>query len=92
MKIEVHAIIKGTVQKVGFRASTARIAANMPLSGFVRNLPDETVEILVQGEGESIKAFFSALYSISCAKITSISQEERPVSSSFDHFTARFDS
>ncbi|MBI3555282.1 MAG: acylphosphatase [Deltaproteobacteria bacterium] len=46
-----HLVVNGTVQGVGFRAATLREATRIAgLSGWVRNLPDGAVEILVQGE------------------------------------------
>jgi len=45
---------KGRVQGVGFRFTSQRIAFRYGLSGFVRNLPDGSVEMLAQGDGENI--------------------------------------
>ncbi len=39
----------GRVQGVGFRYTTRAIAARLPVTGFVRNLPDGTVELVVEG-------------------------------------------
>jgi acylphosphatase len=44
-----HVIFRGNVQGVGFRYTTYRIAGRYEVSGFVRNLPDGTVEMLAQG-------------------------------------------
>jgi acylphosphatase len=47
----------GRVQGVGFRYATRRLAAGFEVSGWVRNLPDGRVELLVvaadAGEAES---------------------------------------
>jgi acylphosphatase len=45
-----HVIFRGRVQGVGFRYTTHRIAGRYKVTGFVRNLPDGTVEMLVQGD------------------------------------------
>lgn len=45
-----HVIFHGRVQGVFFRATTAEIAAGLAVTGFVRNLPDGTVEMEAQGE------------------------------------------
>ena len=54
-KTAVKLKISGGVQGVGFRAYVARIAVNLGLSGSVRNLPDGTVEALLQGSQEDVE-------------------------------------
>jgi len=51
-----HIIFSGRVQGVGFRNKTRSIASNRKLTGFVRNLKDGTVEMLVQGKTEDVEA------------------------------------
>ena len=51
----------GMVQGVGFRATTARIARGYPVTGWVRNLPDGRVELLVEGAEEDVKKFLEAV-------------------------------
>ncbi|MBO8140677.1 MAG: acylphosphatase [Firmicutes bacterium] len=41
--------IRGRVQGVGFRVFVARHARALGLSGYARNLPDGTVEVLAEG-------------------------------------------
>ena len=42
-------IFRGQVQGVGFRYTSLRIVAGYEVTGFVRNLPDGTVEMSAQG-------------------------------------------
>ena len=49
-----HVIFIGRVQGVGFRFTAHRMANRHQLTGFVRNLPDGTVEMLVQGLARDI--------------------------------------
>ena len=42
-------IFTGHVQGVGFRYTARGIARQHPVSGYVRNQPDGTVEMIVQG-------------------------------------------
>lgn len=49
--------IKGKVQKVGFRYSVVDyvLTQKLPIVGYVRNLPDGSVEVIAQGDIEAIK-------------------------------------
>ncbi|NLK41647.1 MAG: acylphosphatase [Planctomycetes bacterium] len=49
-----HIIFHGRVQGVGFRYIACRVAAKYGVTGFVRNLPDGTVEALMQGSPNAI--------------------------------------
>lgn len=42
--------VRGLVQGVSFRASFARVASDLGVRGWVKNLPDGSVEAFVQGE------------------------------------------
>lgn len=56
-----HVIFTGHVQGVFFRATTAEIAAGLPVTGFVRNLDDGTVEMEAQGAAESLDRLVAAI-------------------------------
>jgi acylphosphatase len=53
-QIAKHIIFVGQVQGVGFRFTAFNIANHRQLTGFVRNLPDGTVEMLAQGPAQII--------------------------------------
>jgi acylphosphatase len=59
--VRVHAIVRGRVQGVGFRATSRHHAKRLDLTGTVRNRSDGTVEIYVQGPAAQIDPFFAAL-------------------------------
>jgi acylphosphatase len=48
-RIAKHIIFTGQVQGVGFRFTTFNITKRHRITGFVRNLPDGTVEMFAQG-------------------------------------------
>lgn len=57
-----HIHVQGIVQAVGFRPFVYRIAHEHNLRGYVKNLGDAGVEIVVEGREEDIEAFIEDLY------------------------------
>jgi len=55
MKKRLHLTVHGRVQGVVFRYSTRRIARELEITGFVKNLSDGTVEVIAEGEEENLK-------------------------------------
>ncbi len=47
--------IQGMVQGVGFRYSTQRLAVQLGLSGYVRNLRDGSVEVVAEGDPQPLE-------------------------------------
>ena len=54
MRIARRLIVGGRVQGVGFRYFTQDAAAREGIGGWVRNLPDGTVEAYLDGESEAV--------------------------------------
>lgn len=50
----VHLIVRGRVQGVFFRASVAREALGLGTTGWIRNLPDGTVEAEIEGATSAV--------------------------------------
>ncbi|MDY0408261.1 acylphosphatase [Virgibacillus soli] len=56
-------LVFGHVQGVGFRITTKLRADQLELAGFVRNLPDGSVEIKVEGNKHKIAALIEEIKS-----------------------------
>lgn len=54
--------VSGRVQGVYFRAWTQQQARDIGVSGWVRNVPDGTVEVLAQGSDDQLQALQSVLH------------------------------
>jgi acylphosphatase len=50
-------LIRGEVQGVGYRFFAQRAAARHQVVGYVRNMPDGSVESLAEGTAASVEAF-----------------------------------
>ncbi|MCQ4152995.1 MAG: acylphosphatase [Archaeoglobales archaeon] len=57
----VEIYVSGIVQGVGFRYFTTRVARELGIKGFVKNLPDGRVYIYAVGEEESLEKFISTV-------------------------------
>jgi acylphosphatase len=53
--------VRGSVQGVGFRYFCRQHASQLDLRGWVKNLPDSSVSLHVEGERGSIEAFLDEL-------------------------------
>jgi acylphosphatase len=56
MKRQMHVFYTGKVQGVGFRFTARDIASANAVCGWVKNLPDGRVELLLEGEEEAVKS------------------------------------
>ena len=56
--VQAHILYSGTVQGVGFRFMVQRYALSLDLTGWVKNLSNGSVEILVNGPKENIEKLF----------------------------------
>ncbi len=65
--------VSGRVQGVFYRATVARCAAELGVTGHARNLPDGRVEVLACGPEERVVRYLEALWAGSTAsKVTAI--------------------
>ncbi|MFQ6089624.1 MAG: acylphosphatase, partial [Candidatus Methanofastidiosia archaeon] len=55
--MQLKVLVEGVVQGVGFRPFVYRVAKKHGLGGYVKNLGDAGVEIVVQGKKDSINKF-----------------------------------
>lgn len=79
----------GLVQGVGFRYTTRRIAARFEVTGYVRNLPDGQVLVVVEGRPEDVKRFLSAVKVEMGSCIEGIRESVLPPTGEFRYFEIR---
>ena len=61
MEVRKHIYFSGRVQGVGFRYRATYLAQSRKLTGWVKNLWDDRVEMEVQGDETSIERFLQDL-------------------------------
>lgn len=88
----VRIIVTGRVQGVGFRYFTVRCANDLGLCGWVRNLPDGSVETAIQGQGEKVEEMIGLLrQGPGAANVSGLETEEiESGSEELSGFTMRF--
>jgi len=84
---KVRAIVSGRVQGVWYRAHTRDRAAELGVVGFVRNLPDGTVEIVAQGDDAKVEALMSwARLGPPLAEVTEVRSREMAEDEEYSSF------
>ncbi len=83
----VHLFVKGRVQGVFFRAAAQREARRLGITGWVKNRNDGSVEILAEGEEDSIKEIVGwANHGPSAARVDQVDVRWRGYTGEFAEF------
>jgi acylphosphatase len=88
--IAKHIIFSGHVQGVGFRFTVHRMANRHQLTGFVRNVPDGTVEMFIQGPSENIDNCIQDIKDSFAAYIRETKINEIPLDPKYKDFGITF--
>ena len=85
-----HVIFRGHVQGVGFRYTAREIAQQYDVAGFVRNLPDGTVEMLLQGPAQDIDRCIQEVQGFFEGYVRDTQIEETPYNPRYTDFRIAF--
>lgn len=86
----LHAIVEGRVQGVGYRAFVDQTAHTLNLRGWVRNRWDGSVEVLAEGERQTLENLLAALYrGPRSSNVTRLQIEWLPATGEFGGFWVR---
>ena len=80
----------GTVQGVGFRHTTYQLARGFKLTGYVRNLPDGGVELVVEGAPDQLDGLLDAVKRTLHTYIRDVVCSESPASGEYRGFDVTF--
>lgn len=87
---QLHAIVEGHVQGVGFRYFVLETANRLRLTGWVRNLYNGNVEVRAEGSRTDLDALFAALQAGNASSlITNVSVEWLPAEKAFTMFSIK---
>jgi len=89
---QIHCIISGKVQNVFLRSYIKECADKYDILGFVQNLENGTVEVVVEGNSSTLTKFLSDVrQGSSMSQIESIDTTWGHATKKFDHFSIKHD-
>ena len=90
MPKQIKAIFYGRVQGIGFRYTALKIARELGLQGFAKNLADGSVQLVAQGEEESINNFVLEIKKSFSNEIEKVETIWQKPTSTFRDFQIKF--
>lgn len=89
-QIRLHAMIKGRVQGVGFRAFVVESGATLGATGWARNRWDGSVEVVAEGDRQTLENLLVALKrGPRVANVTQVDEQWGPASGEFKSFRVK---
>lgn len=86
----LHLHVFGWVQGVGYRYSCCREARALGVTGWVRNLPDDSVEIVAEGSSDALDLFSAwCSHGPPHAKVDRVVSTTSPARGEFSSFNIR---
>lgn len=87
----LHARIYGAVQGVFFRDSTRQVAERLGVTGWVRNVPDGSVEVVAEGPRPALESLLNYLrVGPVQARVERVDARWQPPADQFTAFDIRF--
>jgi acylphosphatase len=80
----------GRVQGVGFRYTVRELAGGFDVKGYVKNLPDGRVQLVLEGAPDEVQGLLNAVRAEMRRHITSVEETCSPATGRFQGFEIRF--
>ena len=89
--IRAHIVVSGVVQGVGYRFFAQRVATELGITGYVRNLLDGGVQVVAESKQGAMNAFIEELrHGPWSAHVSKINVDTSQYKAEFKRFTIRF--
>jgi acylphosphatase len=86
----ISLIVYGDVQGVFYRSYTRKKASELGLKGFVRNLPDGTVEVVAEGSEDKLNELIEfCKNNPGYSNVSKVEIKEEKATNKFDSFEVR---
>lgn len=90
MPMEIQCVVQGAVQGVGYRDFIDAHAKAYGLTGWIRNMPNGDVEVVLQGTPEMLRSSIEVMHEGSVlARVDAVMVEWRAAEKVFDSFNIR---
>lgn len=91
MITRIEVFVEGVVQGVGFRHFTKKVARELGVKGYVKNLPDGRVFIVAEGDENQLEKFLSNIRKgPPLAIVKKIYVEKKPATGEFEDFVIAY--
>ena len=81
---------EGTVQGVGFRYNAVRVATGKPITGWIRNLSDGRVHMVVEGPSDELRLFVGQLCRTTRGTVDDFRVQKTEATGGFDEFLVKY--
>ena len=82
-------IFSGRVQGVGFRYTSKQVAGRFDVTGWVKNLANDTVQMVVEGSANELDAYLDAVGAETHGRVTDRQTERKSATGEFSGFEIR---
>ena len=82
-------VFSGRVQGVGFRYTVQNIAQRHDVGGYVRNLPDGRVELVMEGPDDEMDQVVESINQRMNGFIVKVDRDQAPATGEFERFSIR---
>jgi len=91
-KKRTHIYVSGRVQGVFYRQSTLKVAADLEVTGWVKNLPDGRVEAVLEGDDDAVDTMIEwCKKGPTTANVRSLEKYEEEYKGEFEKFRVKYD-
>jgi acylphosphatase len=91
MRVRKHVYYRGRVQGVGFRYTARSLARDAGLTGFVKNLSDGRVELVVEGRAAAVDRYLADVAEAMGEHIGSVETTDETPTEEFTAFSVAVD-
>ena len=85
-RVRYQVIFSGRVQGVGFRYTSKQVAGRFDVTGWVKNLPDRTVQMVVEGSPRELDSYLNAVGAETYGRVTDRKTQRKTATGEFSGF------